>query len=190
MTWLRGTVTKDILSMIVESQTASEVWRSIEEHMLPTTKEHESWLKCSLYSLKKGNTKLKEFLKKFKSLCDNLAAIGKSISDEDKVFQLERSLGPNYADFKTTMLTKPPYPTIKQFILALQIHEQTVMVQKQVQKALIQAFFGQRGRRKKNNGGSERAYKQNNRGQNQNKSPYLRNIRTTLKITKENKKNA
>ena len=64
------------------------------------------------------------------------------------------------------------------------------MVQNQVEKTLIQAFFAQRGRRRKNNGGRESAYKQNNRGQNQNKSPYLRNIRTTLKITKENKKNA
>ena len=82
---------EDVLSLIVEGQTACEVWLSIEEQMLPATKEQESWLKDSLYSLKKGNTKLEEFLKKFKSLFDNLTAIGKPISDEDKVFQLTQS---------------------------------------------------------------------------------------------------
>ena len=64
------------------------------------------------------------------------------------------------------------------------------MVQKQEEKALIQAFFGQNGRRRKNNGGRKRACKQNNRDQNQNKSPHLPNIQTASKITKEGKKNA
>lgn len=182
MTWLRGMMVEDVLSLIVEGQTACEVWLSIEEQMLPTTKEQESWLKDSLYSLKKGNTKLEEFLKKFKSLCDNLTAIGKPISDEDKVFQLARSLGPKFADFKTTMLTKPPYPTLKQFILALQNHEQTIMVQKQEDVTLVnqnQAFFGARGRgrnqRGGRNGGRGRGFVQNGGGPNKNGSHSYQN---------------
>ena len=182
MTWLRGMMVEDVLSLIVEGQTACEVWLSIEEQMLPATKEQESWLKDSLYSLKKGNTKLEEFLKKFKSLCDNLTAIGKPISDEDKVFQLARSLGPKYADFKSAMLTKPPYPTLKQFILALQNHEQTIMVQKQEDVTLVnqnQAFFGARGRgrnqRGGRNGGRGRGFVQNDGGPNKNGSHSYQN---------------
>ena len=53
MTWLRGTMVEEVLSLIVESQSTEEVWQSIEEHMLPATKEQELWLRDSLYSLKK-----------------------------------------------------------------------------------------------------------------------------------------
>ncbi|KAH9672322.1 retrovirus-related pol polyprotein from transposon RE1 [Citrus sinensis] len=146
----------EVLSLIVESQSAEEVWQSIEEHMLPATKEQESWLRDGLYSLKKGNIKLEEFLKKFKSICDDLAAIGKPILDEDKVFHLARSLGPKYSDFKTAMLTKPPYPNLKQFITALKNHEQTVMSHRQEEIEFTsrnQAFLGQRGRGRKPLGG-------------------------------------
>lgn len=48
------------------------------------------------------------------------------------------------------MLTKPPYPSLKLFLSALQNHEQTVIGQKNDGKEgdPQQAFFGQRGRGK------------------------------------------
>ena len=51
MTWLRGMMVEDVLSLIIEGQTACEAWLSIKEQMLPATKEQESWLKDSLCSL-------------------------------------------------------------------------------------------------------------------------------------------
>lgn len=122
---------EEVLSLIVESQSTEEVWQSIEEHMLSATKEQELWLRDSLYSLKKWNIKLEEFFKKFKSICDNLVEIGKLILDEDKVFHLIRFSRSKYSDFKTTMLTKPLYPNLNQFITALKNHEQTVMSHRQ-----------------------------------------------------------
>ena len=48
------------------------------------------------------------------------------------------------------MLTKPPYPSLKQFINALQNHEHAVIVEKDEEARLginqNQAFFGRRGR--------------------------------------------
>ncbi|KAH9801962.1 retrovirus-related pol polyprotein from transposon RE2 [Citrus sinensis] len=142
---------EDVLTLVVGGQTVKEVWLSIEENMLPATKERESWLKDNLFSLKKGSLKLDDFLNKFRGLCDSLAAIGKPLTDDDKVFQLARALGPKYADFKMAMLTKPPYPSLKLFLSALQNHKQTVIAQKNDGKEADpqQAFFGQRGRGKK-----------------------------------------
>ncbi|KAH9801961.1 retrovirus-related pol polyprotein from transposon RE2 [Citrus sinensis] len=141
---------EDVLTLVVGGQTVKEVWLSIEENMLPATKERESWLKDNLFSLKKGSLKLDDFLNKFRGLCDSLAAIGKPLTDDDKVFQLARALGPKYADFKMAMLTKPPYPSLKLFLSALQNHKQTVIAQKNDGKEADpqQAFFGQRGRGK------------------------------------------
>ncbi|KAK9214354.1 hypothetical protein WN944_006343 [Citrus x changshan-huyou] len=157
MTWLRGMMSEEVLSMVTGGLTAREVWLAIEEQMLSATKEQESWLKDSFYSLKKGSLKLQDLTKKFKNICDQLAAIGKPIADEDQVFQLARSLGPQYADFKTAMMTKPPYPNMKRFVLALQNHEQTIVAQREVNKSAQmnynEAFFGQRGRGGKNQRG-------------------------------------
>lgn len=65
-------------------QNTREIWLILEENMLPTAREQESWLKDSLFSLKKGTSKLDEFLKKFKGLSDKLAAIGKPIRNDDR----------------------------------------------------------------------------------------------------------
>ncbi|KAL9416902.1 hypothetical protein AB3S75_039980 [Citrus x aurantiifolia] len=98
LTWLRGMMMEDVLTLVVGGQTVKEVWLSIEENMLPATKD--------------------------------LATIGKPLTDDDKVFQLAWALRPKYANFKTAMLTKPPYPSLKLFLSALQNHEQTVIAQK------------------------------------------------------------
>ena len=54
MTWLRGMMCEDVLSLIVGEETSRKVWLSIEEQILLATKEQESWLKDNMYSIKKG----------------------------------------------------------------------------------------------------------------------------------------
>ena len=75
---------------------------SLEEHLLPNTKEKEIRLKDNLG--KKGSLSIKEYVRRFKSICDNLAAINKPMADVDKVFQLAGSLGLKYQDFHLAML--------------------------------------------------------------------------------------
>ncbi|KAL6350339.1 hypothetical protein AAG906_004288 [Vitis piasezkii] len=95
--WLLGVITEEVLSLIVGIEFAYNTWKSLEDQLLPKTKQQE-----------------------FKRICDNLAAINKPISDLDKVFQFARGLGPKYQDFRVAMLTNPPYPTFSQFVMALQ----------------------------------------------------------------------
>ena len=49
-------------------------------------------------------------------------------------------------DFRVAMLSKPPYPSYNQFVLALQGHEQMIMVENKENKESInheQAYFTQ-----------------------------------------------
>lgn len=62
-------------------------------------------------------------ISKFKGLCDNLAAIGKPVLDQEKVFCLLMSLGPQYETFTTTML-KPARPTYSELVSQLQNFDQ------------------------------------------------------------------
>ncbi|KAF7824604.1 Retrovirus-related Pol polyprotein from transposon RE1 [Senna tora] len=156
--WLLGTMKEEVLTMI-NGDTAYEIWTSIEEQLLPATVEKARWLKNMFMTIKKGSRSLEEYLREFKSICDNLAAIKESVSDQDKVFQFAHGLGPRYESFRVAMLTKPPYPSFSQFLLALQGHEQIQNSQKEEERNFIehaQAFFGQRGRGRGRNGRNNR----------------------------------
>ncbi|KAL5787543.1 hypothetical protein ACOSP7_004492 [Xanthoceras sorbifolium] len=98
-----------------EAETTYEIWNSIEEQKLPITVEKEGFFKYMLMSLSKWSRTLDEYLKEFKSIFDNLAAIKKPISDRDKVLQFAHGLGSKYIDFRTAMLTKPHYHSFSQF---------------------------------------------------------------------------
>ncbi|KAI3463824.1 hypothetical protein Pfo_020487 [Paulownia fortunei] len=113
--WLLGTMTEDILSIVFgEVETAFDLWTSLEQQLLPVTIEKEGNLKNLLMVIRKGSCSLEKYLKEFKFICDNLAAIQKLIPDLDKVFQFARGLGAQYMDFHNAMLTKPPYPSFNQ----------------------------------------------------------------------------
>ncbi|KAL5786305.1 hypothetical protein ACOSQ2_008697 [Xanthoceras sorbifolium] len=149
--WLLGTIKEDVLSLVMgETGTAFTVWVALEQHLLPITIEKESNLKRLLMGIKKGSRSIDEYLKDFKNICDNLAAIQKPVSDIDKVLQFASGLGNQYIDFRTAMLSKPPLPSFQQFLLALQGHEQTLLSNHEEEKRSIehaQAFFSQRGGR-------------------------------------------
>ncbi|KAK3230465.1 hypothetical protein Dsin_002346, partial [Dipteronia sinensis] len=70
-------------------------------------------------TLKKGSRSLDEYLRDFKSIYDNLAAIKKPVPDLDKVFQFSYGLGPRYENFRVAMLSKAPYHTFSEFVPAL-----------------------------------------------------------------------
>uniref|UniRef100_A0A2N9FA52 Uncharacterized protein n=1 Tax=Fagus sylvatica TaxID=28930 RepID=A0A2N9FA52_FAGSY len=118
--WVTGTLSEEALGHVVGMNTAREVWECLEAKYLQATKERELQLRRQLQMPKKDNVSLDTYLRNFKSICDSLAAIQKSVSDEDKTIQLSHCLGTKYDVFVTTMLSKPPFPTFNQFVTALQ----------------------------------------------------------------------
>ncbi|KAL9432747.1 hypothetical protein AB3S75_027714 [Citrus x aurantiifolia] len=158
---LLGNMTEEVLGMVVGAESAYEVWSSLEEQLLPMTREKVVHLTDQLQTLKKGSLTMDEYLRKFKTICDSLAAVNKPLDDVDKVFQLERGLGMEYKDFRVATLAKPPYPSFNQFFLALQGHKQMLLNEKDDRKPQVnydqafliqQAFLSQRGRGRGNGG--------------------------------------
>lgn len=147
-TWLIGTISEEVLLDLEDASSAHNIWQSIENMMLPQSKEKEILLTDSLMSLTKGSMTLEQYLRTFKGLCDNLTAIGKPLDETIKVFNLARGLGPRYKDFRMVMLSKPPYPSYNQFILSLQNHEQAMMLEEASNNPpeQYQAFYSRRGR--------------------------------------------
>jgi hypothetical protein len=161
--WITGTLSEEALGHIVGQNTAREVWCCLKDTYLQATKEREVQLKRQLQVPKPESTSLGDYLTVFKSICDNLAAIQKPISNEDKTVQLSHCLGKKYDVFVTTMLSKPPFPTFSQFVTALQGYDMRYgSVTNEENEGFNPnsnlAFFGQR------NGGRGRG---SNRGRNQ-----------------------
>jgi hypothetical protein len=147
-TWIIGTLSEEALGHVVGQNTAREVWGCLEETYLQATKEREVQLKRQLQMPKPELTSLGDYLILFKSICDNLAAIEKPIYDEDKTVQLSHCLGKRYDVFVTTMLSKPPFPTFSQFVIALQGYDMRYGSKTSAKKEGFNsnpnlAFFGQ-----------------------------------------------
>lgn len=87
------------------------MWQSLEAAFPQDIEDRERTLITRLHYCKENLLSIPEFLKKFKGICDELAAIQKSVSDEDKVSWLATGLGPKHMNFIGPQLSKPPMPT-------------------------------------------------------------------------------
>lgn len=112
MTWSRGMMIEDVISMIIGIQTAGEICLTFKKTMLPLTIEQESWLKDNLYSLRKVLQNLKIFSKNSKAYATTPMPSANQCPTKIKFFNL-------------LVLSNP------QFILALQNHEQTIIAQRE-----------------------------------------------------------
>lgn len=140
--WISGTLTKESMYLIVGCSTAKDVWEWLEEAYLQATKYKEFQFKQQLQSVRLGTKKIDEYIKKFKGICDSLAAIHKPVDEDSKVVDFSRGLGLKYKTFKTVMLGKAPYPTLNQFVNALRgfdIREDKDNVSQQNQNMIFSA---------------------------------------------------
>lgn len=80
----------------VDSQPGKEVWKSFEEAFAQDTKERERSSITRLRNCKKDSTSISKYIKRFKDICDELAARQKPVFDDDKVSWLAIGLGAQY----------------------------------------------------------------------------------------------
>ncbi|RVX20926.1 hypothetical protein CK203_002408 [Vitis vinifera] len=89
-------------------ETAYDIWNSLEDKLLPMTKEKEVQLTNRLQGLKKGTRSLDEYLREFKGVCDALAVVRKPIPQAWVAMALnEEDQDPNfYVDSGATTYIK------------------------------------------------------------------------------------
>lgn len=112
--WLFGTLSEEIIGYAYGLTYARDVWLMIEENFNQSSISREFDLLASIHVITKGNKDLREYLREFKALCDQLSSIGKPVSESMKIFYLLQSLGKEFESFATSIQTsmhKPPVPT-------------------------------------------------------------------------------
>nr|POF03490.1 hypothetical protein CFP56_52053 [Quercus suber] len=102
--WLTATFSEEVLGIAVGLNTAFEVWNALVHAFARVSSNRSLALKQRLTSITRGTNTLAVYLRWFKAVCDDLAAIGKPIPDHKKSRWLLNGLGKEYEVFTTTML--------------------------------------------------------------------------------------
>ena len=108
--WLTATLSEEVLGIVVGLNTAFEVWNALVHAFARVSSNQSLALKQRLTSITRGTDTLAVYLRRFKAVCDDLAAIGKPIPDHKKSWWLLSGLGKEYKVFTTTMLRPPVLP--------------------------------------------------------------------------------
>lgn len=79
--WITGTLFEDARGLVVGFETSALVWKALAATYAQNLQAREFELLSKLQLLEKGMTPLSEYLRDFKSICDELNGIGKLIPD-------------------------------------------------------------------------------------------------------------
>ena len=107
---LLSSLTEEAIAVVVGLSTAREVWLALENTFSHHSKARELRLKDDLQLMKRGTKPVAEYARTFKTLCDQLHAIGRPVEDTDKVHWFFRGLGPDLSSFSTAQMSLTPLP--------------------------------------------------------------------------------
>lgn len=104
-------LSEDAASEVIDSSTSRDTWVTLEVVFSSVSRQHQ--LREELFSLRRGDSSVKDYGKKFKLLCDQLNAVGRSVEESDKSHWFLRGLGVRFAGFADTRMAFSPIPAFR-----------------------------------------------------------------------------
>ncbi|XP_010473818.1 PREDICTED: uncharacterized protein LOC104753234 [Camelina sativa] len=120
--WLLGSMTENVLRLVVGSATAQEVWETLISHFNRTSSSRLFELQRRLQNADKLDKSVSDYLRGIKDICDQLASIGDPVSEKMKIFAALRGLGREYEPIITVIkdsMDRLPAPTYDNVISRL-----------------------------------------------------------------------
>lgn len=148
--WLLGSFSEDILSLVVDCQTSHEVWISLARYYNRSTSSRLFELHRKPQMILKLTKPMAEYLQEIKSVCSQLSSIGSSVPERMKVFAALQVLGRDYEPIKTTiessmdMIPTPTFEDVIPWLTSFDDRLQSYTSQSDVSPHL--SFYTQRGR--------------------------------------------
>ncbi|PRQ28561.1 putative RNA-directed DNA polymerase [Rosa chinensis] len=106
MALLAATLSSDVVSFVVGSNTSREFWCLLKERFASTSWFNKEQLKTNFYKLQKGSDSIDKYLDRVKMACDQLANVGIHMTDEDIVVSVLLGLPSDYTTMKTIIRAK------------------------------------------------------------------------------------
>ncbi|XP_039069807.1 uncharacterized protein LOC120216453 [Hibiscus syriacus] len=107
---LLSSLTEEAMAEAVGLSISREVWTALENTFSHRSKARELRLKDDLQLMKRGTRFVTAYARAFKTLCDQLHAIGRPVDGTDKVHWFLRGLGPEFSSFFTAQMAQTPSP--------------------------------------------------------------------------------
>lgn len=94
--WLLGSFSEDILSLVVDCKTSQEVWESLARFYNRSSSSRLFELQRKLQTILKSTKPMAEYLQEIKPVCSQLSSIGSPVPERMKVFAALHGLGRDY----------------------------------------------------------------------------------------------
>ncbi|KFK30733.1 hypothetical protein AALP_AA6G020200 [Arabis alpina] len=101
--WIFGSLSEDVLSVVAHCTTGQEVWLTIAKHFNRVSSSRLFELQRKLQTVTKNDKTMAEYLSEIKKICDQLKFIGSPVTETMKVFTALNGLGQEYEPIKTTI---------------------------------------------------------------------------------------
>ncbi|KAF5803264.1 hypothetical protein HanXRQr2_Chr06g0269271 [Helianthus annuus] len=143
---LHSSLTEEAMSETIGHSTASQIWTALEHAYSNHSIERMHTLRDSLRQLQKGSSSVSKYGRKFKALCDQLTAIGRPVTKEDKRHWFLCGLGSAYENFSIAQCTVQPAPLFRD--LLAHAENQEIFIQRLHGSQPSQAAFAAQPSRK------------------------------------------
>lgn len=112
LTLLLSSLTEESMGEVLGCSSAQVVWTSLASAYSQSSKSRELRMKDDLQLMKRGTMSVSEYGQKFKSLCEQLTAIGRPVDETDKSNWFLRGLGPAFTSFSAARMATSPLPSV------------------------------------------------------------------------------
>ncbi|KAJ0864428.1 putative RNA-directed DNA polymerase [Helianthus annuus] len=120
---LQASLTEESMAEILGLTSAAKVWNALATAYQPNSLEQMHTLEDSLRKLQKGNSSVSEFGRKFKGLCNQLAAIGYPVAEHNKCHWFLCGLGSTFENFSIARRAITPPPKFQDLVAQAENHE-------------------------------------------------------------------
>lgn len=128
MGWIVGTLSEELLRQVVGPKTTEDVWKTLKNTFNKATVDRELTLHHNLETFgRESCDSLTDYGSKYKTICNELAAIEKPLSNDRKSFWMLNGLGLNYQMF-TTMTLRPPLLKYSELLSLLHSYERRILM--------------------------------------------------------------
>ncbi|CAO2143618.1 unnamed protein product [Urochloa humidicola] len=104
LSYLLSSISKDVLTQVVSSETAAQAWKTIESMFASQSRAQVVNTRQALSTTKKGNSSVTEYFSKMIALGDGMAAVGRLLEDNELVEYILTGLDEDFAPLVSVLV--------------------------------------------------------------------------------------
>jgi hypothetical protein len=129
LTWIVGTISVDLHSLLRNLPHARAVWLAIEGQFMGNAEARALRLDAAFRTFIQGDLSVSAYYRKMKTMADSLGDLGCPVEDRILVLNVLRGLGNRYTHLRSLIMRQRPFPTFLQVRDDLALEEITLGAQ-------------------------------------------------------------